>query len=292
MADTSTTAVANIPTANNSVLVRMAQRYGVDPNKLYGSLKATAFKGDVTQEQFLALMIVADQYKLNPLLREIYAFPDKNNGIVPVVGVDGWLRILNEHPQYDGVEFTDGPVNKDGLPEWIEARIFRKDRAHPTVAREYLAECKRGTGPWGSHPRRMLRHKALIQGARMAMAFVGIYDQDEAERIVEGTHTLSPAASSTVSELNVTIGGKKAKAAPHGLEPIDYEYPVDKSTGEITGDRPPQFTYAEVRETMERADKAKSAQKMDEAEDMVGGAPSQFHDELRQLAKDLRAAWK
>ena len=31
----------------------------------------------------------------------------------------------------------------------------------------------------------MLRHKAMIQAARLAFGFTGIYDQDEAERIVE-----------------------------------------------------------------------------------------------------------
>ena len=31
---------------------------------------------------------------------------------------------------------------------------------------------------------RMLRHKALIQCARLAFGFTGIYDQDEAERII------------------------------------------------------------------------------------------------------------
>src|SRR3546814_13100104 len=48
-----------------------------------------------------------------------------------------------------------------------------------------MSECKRGTQPWQSHPRRMLRHKATIQCARLAFGFGGIYDQDEAERIVE-----------------------------------------------------------------------------------------------------------
>jgi hypothetical protein len=50
---------------------------------------------------------------------------------------------------------------------------------------EYLSECKRGTQPWQSHPKRMLRHKAMIQCARLAFGYVGIYDQDEAERIVD-----------------------------------------------------------------------------------------------------------
>ena len=31
----------------------------------------------------------------------------------------------------------------------------------------------------------MLRHKAMIQCARLAFGYAGIYDQDEAERIVE-----------------------------------------------------------------------------------------------------------
>ncbi|MGP1667495.1 MAG: hypothetical protein ACTS5I_16635, partial [Rhodanobacter sp.] len=36
-------------------------------------------------------------------------------------------------------------------------------------------------------PRRMLRHKAMIQCARLAFGFVGVYDPDEAERIQEAT---------------------------------------------------------------------------------------------------------
>src|SRR5690606_15891490 len=73
--------------------------------ELIETLKQTAFKGDASDAQFTALMVVANQYGLNPWTREIYAFPDKQNGIVPVVGVDGWSRIINEHSQFDGMEF-------------------------------------------------------------------------------------------------------------------------------------------------------------------------------------------
>jgi hypothetical protein len=125
-----------------------------------------------------ALLIVANQYGLNPWTKEIYAFPDKNNGIVPVVGVDGWARIINGNPAFDGMEFREDA-------ESCTCIIYRKDRAHPVAVTEYMAECNRKTGPWQSHPRRMLRHKATIQCARMAFGFAGIYDQDEAERIAE-----------------------------------------------------------------------------------------------------------
>ena len=150
---------------------------GGDGSELAQILKATAFKGPATDAQMVALMVVANQYKLNPFTREIYAFPDKNNGIVPVVGVDGWSRIINTHEMFDGMDFE---TNDEGCT----CTIYRKDRSHPIRITEYMSECKRDVGPWKSHPRRMIRHKAMIQCARLAFGYVGIYDQDEAERIV------------------------------------------------------------------------------------------------------------
>lgn len=150
-----------------------------DGADLIGTLKATAFKGQVSDAQMTALLVVANQYTLNPWTKEIYAFPDKNNGIVPVVGVDGWSRIINSHPQFDGIEFEQND-------ESCTCIIYRKDRNRPIKVTEWMAECKRnGMGPWQSHPRRMLRHKAMIQCARLAFGYGGIYDHDEAERIVE-----------------------------------------------------------------------------------------------------------
>jgi len=149
-----------------------------DTGDLVAVLKATAFKGPVSDAQMSALLIVASQHRLNPWTKEIYAFPDKNNGIVPVVGVDGWARIINGNPVFDGMEFREDA-------ESCTCIIYRKDRAHPVAVTEYMAECNRKTGPWQSHPRRMLRHKAMIQCARVAFGFAGIYDQDEAERIAE-----------------------------------------------------------------------------------------------------------
>ena len=173
---------------------------GDDGSSLIATLKATAFKGEVTDAQMTALMVVANQYGLNPWTKEIYAFPDKNNGIVPVVGVDGWARIINDNPQFDGMEFaqSDEKVRMPGAnsdaPAWIECAMYRKDRTRPVIIREYLDEAYREpfkgkfglvTGPWQTHPKRFLRHKAMIQCARMAFGYGGIFDQDEAERIVE-----------------------------------------------------------------------------------------------------------
>jgi phage recombination protein Bet len=177
-----------------SLVQKMADRFGVDADKLMSTLKNTAFKvkdKEVTNEQMMALLVVSDQYGLSPFTKEIYAYPDKG-GIVPVVGVDGWSRIINENPQLDGIDFrfSEETLDHKGIKchEWIECVIYRKDRQHPTIIREFFSEVARKLAyptPWDSHPNRMHRHKALIQCARVAFGFVGIYDQDEAERIIE-----------------------------------------------------------------------------------------------------------
>lgn len=191
--------------------------------ELYSVLKATAFKGDVSDAQLSALLIVANQYGLNPWTKEIYAFPDKKNGIIPVVSVDGWARIINSNPAFDGMDFrfSDEMVTMDGAgspaPAWTECVIYRKDRSHPTVIREYLDEvykvpfknAEKGyvvAGPWQTHPKRFSRHKAMIQCARMAFGFGGIYDDDEAARISE--------AAAPMKQIDPATGEITAKTLP------------------------------------------------------------------------------
>ena len=196
-----------------TAIAKLAERFALgNASEATEILKATAFKGPATDAQMTALCVVAQQYGLNPFTRELYAFPDRNNGIVPVVGVDGWSRIINDNAQFDGMDFKQDD-------ESCTCTIYRKDRSHPIVVTEYMTECKRDVAPWKSHPRRMLRHKAMIQCARLAFGFAGIYDQDEAERIaeaapIEGTArrvTEAPALPVLSDELLATAEAEAAK---------------------------------------------------------------------------------
>lgn len=164
--------------ARPSALEALAGKLNVSPGALTTTLKNTVFKG-ASNDEFVALVIVSNAYGLNPLLKEIFAFPAKGGGIIPVVSVDGWIRIINEHPQFDGIEFND-IVDEDGKLYAIESVIYRRDRTRPIKVTEYMDECK-GAGPaWQKTPKRMLRHRALIQGGRVAFGFSGIYVEDEA----------------------------------------------------------------------------------------------------------------
>ena len=199
-----------ITTPKASALAVMASRFSVDPAKLLETLKNTAFKG-ASNDEMMALVIVSNEYGLNPLTKEIYAFPAKGGGIVPVVSIDGWLNIMNNHPQFDGIDY-----------EWLHegekliactSIIHRKDRTHPTRVTEYLSECRRSTDPWKME-HRMLRHKATIQGARVAFGFSGITDEDEA-RDTPPMRDVTPATESKLFKSQRPSAQNGASPAPH-----------------------------------------------------------------------------
>lgn len=263
----------------SNALVSLTQKLAATLNMgdgagLIETLKATAFKGQVSDAQMTALMVVANQYALNPWTKEIYAFPDKNNGIVPVVGVDGWSRIINSHPQFDGIEFEQDEQSCTCI-------IFRKDRNRPIKVTEWMAECKRGTGPWQSHPKRMLRHKAMIQCARLAFGYGGIYDQDEAERIVEGQpqqrHPVDMGPAEVVEQPEWPAD-RWAAGLPKWVKGIADGKPLNevlawlKSKGRVTAEQEQQL----------RAEVAKLQQPAPQTQD----AP---HVDPNKLAADMQA---
>lgn len=170
----------------------MAERFHVDPKQFVTTVKATCFNGQqVSDAQFMQFLMVANEYKLNPFTKEIYAFPARG-GVQPIVSIDGWLNIINSHPDFDGMEFSDS-LDDNGEIVAVTCRMYRKDRSHPTEVTEYMLECKRKTDTWERWPARMLRHKATIQAARYAFGFSGIYEPDEIERANDSPRNMGEA---------------------------------------------------------------------------------------------------
>lgn len=189
-----------IPQTKQSALAIMASKFSVEPARLLETLKATLMP-KATNEELLSFVVTANQYGLNPFTREIYAFPARNGGIQPVVSVDGWIRMMNNHASFDGIQFTT--EDKDGKPFSVTATIHLKDRTHPVEVTEYFSECSRNTEPWKVNPRRMLRHKALIQCARVAFGFSGITDEEEA--IPQAPVNVTPSRPIFRSKLEPTV---------------------------------------------------------------------------------------
>lgn len=192
-----------------SALAVMASRLSVEPAKLMQTLKSTVF-AKASDDEMLALVVVANEYGLNPFLKEMYAFPAKGGGIVPIVSVDGWNKMLLRQERFDGIEF-DFAETEDGKPVTCTASIFLKGRTHPVKVTEYFAECYRNTDPWNNMPHRMLRNRTLCQASRMAFGFSGVYDPDEAID-VQATVVSSPAPN--------------IRALPSSLPPAKVELPA------------------------------------------------------------------
>lgn len=181
-----------------SIITDMATRYGMEKAAFEATLMQTIMPSGerpASKEEVASFLIVAKEYDLNPFTKEIYAFPSSRGGIQPIVPIDGWIKIINRHADFDGMEIDDQHTEGEGLTA-VTCRMYRKGRSHPVAVTEYMNECKRETPSWKRWPSRMLRHKAVIQAARYAFGFSGIIDPDEAERIIE-VESIVPAKAAT-----------------------------------------------------------------------------------------------
>jgi hypothetical protein len=226
-----------------NALEKLAMRLDLSAEALKSTLLKTAFSACRTNEEFVALVAVANEYNLNPMLKEIYAFPAKGGGIVPMVGYDGWVKLMNSHPQFDGIEYTDHLDSKGNLYA-IEVTIYRKDRNHPTKLMELLEECRRPTEPWKMMPSRMLRNRVTCQGARLAFGFTGIVADGDEEFVDGGTITGQslPSRQTLAEELGDAIPALDESKAPkrdaRGMTEVDEETnrALDAGNNEIPND--------------------------------------------------------
>lgn len=158
-----------------------------------------------TNAEMAVVSSVCAKYDLNPLVSECAAFVSGGKLSV-VVMIQGWYRIVNRQPDFDGVEFEDKLDSNGGIIA-TTCVMYLKNRSRPVRVTEYLSECRQERSDvWKKYPFRMLRHKAYIQCARMAFGISEVIDDDEASRI---------AANSP--------HGSREKDITPAAKPIDWE---------------------------------------------------------------------
>ena len=117
----------------------------------------------------LALLRIAREHGLDPLKEEVALALYDDCHWQAYITVEGYSKILNRHPAFDGITFTESAENREGIPIWMECAIYRKDRIQPTIVREYFEEVKGEQSVWQKMPRRMLRHRVMLQCARLTI---------------------------------------------------------------------------------------------------------------------------
>lgn len=173
---------------------------------------------------------VCAKYDLNPMVKECAAFISGGK-LQVVLMIDGWYRIVNRQPNFDGVEFDDH-IDDKGVLTAITCRMYIKGRTRPVVVTEYMSECRDPkSSVWQKWPARMLRHKAYIQCARMTFGISDMIDNDEASRITQGEKNITPQASS--------------------VSTVDYPA-IDQAMGDCSGHDELNKLCAEIRSEMEK----------------------------------------
>jgi hypothetical protein len=146
---------------------RSAAGLGIDE----GDLKAWVdLQIEVPAKTILSLLRMMQNLHLDPLCDEIGLTQYDDGQWQVFITIEGCSKLLNQHPQFNGLVFNQADTLIDGVPEWMECTIHRKDRTLPTTVREYLMEVRSENSIWQKMPRRMLRHRALQQCVRLAIA--------------------------------------------------------------------------------------------------------------------------
>lgn len=162
--------VENTVKRRQSIVDNAAAVLGVAPDKLLDLLRNVwkTSKGQpplTDQEMFQGISMIA-RYELDPIAREVYV-TRTSSGLATIVGIDGWIKILDRTDHYDG--FTiDINVDANGDVESVDACIYSKKRTHPSRYRAFAKEYKQLAGFMaGKIPTHMLRIFALRHAARL-----------------------------------------------------------------------------------------------------------------------------
>jgi hypothetical protein len=106
---------------------------------------------------------------------ELEAFPDEiathqyeDGHWQAFITIDGWSKLINSHPAFSGISFTESSELVGGVPTWMSCTIYRNDRVVPIEVKEYLCEIQTEHSIWKNMPRRMLRHHVIAQCARLS----------------------------------------------------------------------------------------------------------------------------
>jgi len=159
-----------------SIISTYAATRHMEKEALVATLMKTIAPNDATMEDLIGFLQIAHRFDLDPWAKEIFLI--KNKGRVSTyVSVDGYARIVNREPQYDGCDFTYDQ-DDNGRIIACTCSMYRKDRARPTVVTEFYDECAMpNSEAWKRSPGRMLRHRAFVQAARLTFGISGALDE-------------------------------------------------------------------------------------------------------------------
>ena len=134
---------------------------------------------NASNEEFAMFREMCRATGLNPFQRQIW-FIKTNSGVQMMTGINGYYHVANSYPEYDGIE-VETVEDKAGGPLKSVAKVWRKDRKHPSIGIARWEEFSKSYGNWKSMPFYMLEKCAEAIALRKAFPqkLSGIYTEEE-----------------------------------------------------------------------------------------------------------------
>jgi phage recombination protein Bet len=141
--------------------------------------------GNATQTEFELLMYMANKYRLDPLIRQIWLVKYGDMPAQIFAGRDGFLEIAHRSGHFNGME-TKVNYSSDGKTiESATCTVWRNDMEHPFVSHvlfsEYVQPVPRSGKPtlWQTKPAVMIGKVAESVCLRKAFSVSGLYSPEE-----------------------------------------------------------------------------------------------------------------
>lgn len=161
-------------------------------------------KPQPTYQELSLFIAMCRSRHLDPFAKEAYLIKySEKSPATMVVSKDAFMERANRHEAFDGmvaglivqrgdkIEFTEGTFHLPSdvlLGGW--ARVYRKDRKHPSYQSPLMAEYNSHQGLWPKIPATMIRKVAVVQALREAFPedFGGLYDASEMQQSVQSSN--------------------------------------------------------------------------------------------------------
>ena len=180
----------------STALIKLAENTGVSTEEISEVVRGMIISGKnqhgavATNAEMTVVAGICGKYGLNPMIREAHAFISGGK-LQVIIGIDGWIKIMNRQPDFDGFEQIDHFNDKGDLVS-VETKIYIKGRRFPTPHTEYMSECYQPKSPaWQKFKCRMLTNKSLGQTIRIAFGISEVIDDDEQNRIIDNSPKIS-----------------------------------------------------------------------------------------------------
>lgn len=203
-----------------SIAAEAAACLGVTPDKVCNLLrnvwKTSKDKPDLTdQEMFVGLSMIA-RFELDPVAREIYVTRTKK-GLATIVGIDGWIKILDRTDHYDGFE-QELVRDKSGKVTSCVTWIYSTKRSHPARYEAFQEEYARVSGFVAqSMPIHMLGIFSMRHAARLFVPLGGVTTEEEAAYMAGvGNQRTEPSLTESIQ---AAADAKEAAASEQPEEP-------------------------------------------------------------------------